>query len=156
MKKFINNKVYVAVHPETGAVITPSTNKPEFGTIRLDSQCVVVSRGGFLDIQKRSAFIRGRVEILESLGLKDHQMMQGKIIREESFEPFWDGQEPKINPTTQEIVLLDDKPVYMQHVYTEDMTQTDRFINSQADKEEEQGSEEPIKAEGAPQGDQTL
>lgn len=123
MKKAV---VRVAKHPDTGLVITPSDRNPEFGTIRLDAEQNVFSNG-FFSVQKRTAFVRGRVTDLESLGLKDGQVLTGQIVRKESFEPFYtksDGtpQEPKINPTTGEVVLTDGRPTYLDFEYTEDMS----------------------------------
>ena len=118
MKKAI---VKVAKHPETGNVITISEKNPEFGTIRLDAEQNVFS-DGFFSVQKRTAFVRGRLVDLESLNLKDGQVLAGQIVRKESFEPFYEGQTPKINPTTNEVVLTDGRPTYLEFEYTEDMS----------------------------------
>ena len=118
MKKAI---VRVAKHPDTGNVITISEKNPEFGTIRLDAEQNVFSNG-FFNVQKRTAFVRGRIVDLESLNLKDGQVLTGQIVRKESFEPFYDGQSPKINPTTNEVVLTDGQPTYLEFEYSEDMT----------------------------------
>lgn len=118
MKKAI---VRVAKHPETGNVITISEKNPEFGTIRLDAEQNVFS-DGFFNIQKRTAFVRGRLVDLESLNLKDGQVLAGQIVRKESFEPFYEGQTPKINPTTNEVVLTDGSTTYLEFEYTEDMS----------------------------------
>ena len=118
MKKAI---VKVAKHPVTGNVITISEKNPEFGTIRLDAEQNVFS-DGFFSVQKRTAFVRGRLVDLESLNLKDGQVLAGQIVRKESFEPFYEGQTPKINPTTNEVVLTDGRPTYLEFEYTEDMS----------------------------------
>ena len=118
MKKAI---VKVAKHPVTGNVITISEKNPEFGTIRLDAEQNVFSNG-FFSVQKRTAFVRGRLVDLESLSLKDGQILAGQIVRKESFEPFYEGQAPKINPTTSEVVLTDGRPTYLEFEYTEDMS----------------------------------
>ena len=118
MKKAI---VKVVKHPVTGNVITISEKNPEFGTIRLDAEQNVFS-DGFFNVQKRTAFVRGRLVDLESLNLKDGQVLAGQIVRKESFEPFYEGQTPKINPTTNEVVLTDGRPTYLEFEYTEDMS----------------------------------
>ncbi len=56
----MKKSVIVAVHPVTKAVITVNTNKPEFGTIRVD-QAITTMENGFLNNTKRSAFITGKV-----------------------------------------------------------------------------------------------
>lgn len=120
-------KSVVVKHPETGLVITPSVNKPEFGTIRIDQEASVFTNG-FFAVQKRTAFVRGRITDLESLGLKDGSTLDGKIIRKESFEPFYENQEPKINPQTNEVILTDGRPTYLEFVYTEDKDASDHWV----------------------------
>ena len=121
--------VRVASHPTTGAVITVSTNNPEYGTIRLDEETIQF-QNNFMNKSRRSVFIRGKVADLESLGYKAKQALAGKIIKRESFEPFYEGQEPKMNPTTQEVVLKDNKPVYLEFIYTLDAKAQDVWVES--------------------------
>ena len=121
--------VRVASHPTTGAVITVSTNNPEYGTIRLDEETIQF-QNNFMNKSRRSVFIRGKVADLESLGYKANQALAGKIIKRESFEPFYEGQEPKMNPTTQEVVLKDNKPVYLEFIYTLDAKAQDVWVES--------------------------
>ena len=120
-------KAVVVKHPETGLIITPSVNKPEIGTIRIDQEVSVFNKG-FFAIQKRTAFVRGRITDLESKNLKDGSTLDGKIIRKESFEPFYENQEPKINPQTNEVVLTDGRPTYLEFEYTEDKNASDHWV----------------------------
>ena len=120
-------KAVVVKHPETGLIITPSVNKPEFGTIRIDQEANVFNNSFFV-VQKRTAFVRGRITDLESLGLKDGSTLDGKIIRKESFEPFYENQEPKINPQTNEVILTDGRPTYLEFEYTEDKNASDHWV----------------------------
>lgn len=122
-----NNFVTVVKHPESGEVITKSSKNPEYGTIRVDALTVSMEKG-FLNKSNRSAFIRGKVSDLESLGLKDGSKISGKIIKRESFKPFYPGQSPKINPTTGEILLKDEKETYIEFVYTEDLSSCDTWV----------------------------
>ena len=128
MKNSVKKSVVVK-HPETGLVITPSVNKPEFGTIRIDQEASVFNNG-FFAVQKRTAFVRGRITDLESLGLKDGSTLDGKIIRKESFEPFYEKQKksPKINPQTNEVILTDGRPTYLEFEYTEDKNASDHWV----------------------------
>lgn len=134
MKNLVKKPVVVK-HPETGLVITPSVNKPEFGTIRIDQE-VNVFNNGFFAVQKRTAFVRGRITDLESLGLKDGSTLDGKIIRKESFEPFYENQEPKINPQTNEVILTDGRPTYLEFEYTEDKDASDHWVAESNEVEE--------------------
>lgn len=121
------NKVTVASHPETGNIITPSTKNPEYGTIRVDS-VETTFKNGFMNKSKRSAFIRGEIVNLESLNLKEGSQMNGKIIKTESFEPFFEDQECKINPTTGEVVLTNGRETFLQFEFTTDVNASDTFL----------------------------
>lgn len=121
--------VKVVKHPETGNVITVSTNNPEWGTVRVDSENKSFS-GGILNISKRTAFIRGRVEHLEAMNFRDGQPLAGKIQKQESFEPFYENQPPKINPTTGAEVLKNGKLTYLQFEYVEDPEALDLWIDA--------------------------
>jgi hypothetical protein len=117
----------VAAHPVTGNVITVSPNNPLFGTVRLDS--VETSfKDGFMNKSKRSAFIRGSIEDLESMNYRVGSVIQGKIIKIEGFQPFYPGQSPKINPTTSEIILTDGKETFLQFQFTQDSNAQDTRI----------------------------
>ena len=133
------SKATIVAHPETGLVITPSTNNPEFGTIRIEQVAQVFSNN-FFNSQKRVAFISGRVTDLETLNLRNGSTLEGKIIKQESFEPFYvkaDGtpQEPKINPTTNEVVLTDGRPTYLSFVYTENKSEMDHWVENEVVEE---------------------
>lgn len=125
----MKNQVKVAVHPETKVVITKNENKPEFGTIRLDQE-VITMENGFLNRTKRSSFLTGKLLDLQTLGFKEGQVLSGKIVRKESFEPMFVGHTPKINPTSKEEVLIGGKKVYFQDTYTEDETSSDILVSS--------------------------
>lgn len=115
-----STKVTVVAHPETGAVITPRKNNPEYGVIRLDQESVSMENG-YLNKSNRTAWLGGKIEDLQSLNLKAGSTLPGKIVRKESHTPFYEGQSPKINPQTSEVVLKDGKEVYMQDMYTDDL-----------------------------------
>lgn len=113
--------VKVVKHPVSGLVITVSTKNPKYGTVRLDESHTSFENG-FLNTQKRTAFLRGEVEQLEALGLKDEQKLPGKIIKRESYAPFYEGQSPKIYPEGSERagqpVLKNGRETYLEYVYT--------------------------------------
>ena len=119
--------VQVVKHPVTGLVITPSSNNPEWGTIRVDSENVSFTNG-IMNVNRRTAFIRGRVEHLNMMKLTDGKKLPGKIQRQESFSPFYEGQESKINPSTGEIIMTNGKESYIQFQYTEDPAALDLWV----------------------------
>jgi hypothetical protein len=75
-----------------------------------------INSDGFLNRQKRVAFLRSDIETLKeyvsSLNLKAGSTVPGKIVVEESTTPYFEGQEPKINPTSGEICTSDGAFVY--------------------------------------------
>lgn len=126
--------VKVVKHPTTGNIVTAGSN-PEYGTVRVDSETVSYTNG-YMNKSRRTAFIRGRVSDLESMNFKDGQRMIGIIQKQESFSPFYDGQTPKINPSTSEVILKDGKEVYLQYEYIEDTNAPkDVWVTPQAEIE---------------------
>lgn len=125
--------VIVKAHPDTNLVITPSPTKPEFGKFRVDSRHVSMENG-FVNIQKRTAFVAGRTEDLQSLGYKADQTIAGQIIKKESFEPFYEGQSPKINPSNKDVVLTNGKQTYLQYEFTQDLSAHDEWIGSTSEE----------------------
>ena len=119
--------VFLKSHPVTNLVITPSTNNPEWGTVRLESEQVTFANN-VMNKNKRVAFIRGEIKNLEQVFKKAEQPFQGKIIYRNSFTPLYEGHKPKINPTTQEAVLTDGKMSYMESIYTEDASAVDYWV----------------------------
>jgi len=123
----MKNSVKVAVHPETKAVITPSKNNKEYGTIRLEESGLRFSNG-FVNSTRRSAFIRGKLTALA--GFVAGMELPGTIIAKESLKPWYEGQSPKINPSTKAPVLFEGQPVYLQYEYSEDANAQDQLIKA--------------------------
>lgn len=126
--------VKVIAHPTTGTVITPSQNNPEWGTFRVDSVHTSFE-GGIVNVNKRTAFVRGKISDLEGLGLKAGQSLAGKILKKESYEPFYEGQSPKIYPSGErqgQAVLTNGRETYLEYEYTQNMEAHDVFSESQS------------------------
>lgn len=113
----MKNQVKIALNTKTKEVITPSKN-PEYGIIRVESTHVSFENE-FINESKRSAFLRAPIEFLEAQNYKEGTVLPGIIQKLESFEPFYEGQNPKINPRTEEIVLTNGKPTYLRYVFTQ-------------------------------------
>ena len=142
-----NTKVKVTANPDTGNVVTESTN-PEFAYIRVEQERTSLENG-FLNKQTRSAIIGGRTEELNELGWEAGKTLPGQIIVEEQLEPFYNNQDPKINPETGEILKVDGQPIYRQSRYTENMKLSDDLIqhdtvSQQSEAPEEQETEEEV------------
>ena len=120
--------VKVTAHPETGAIITPFEKNPEFGAVGVEQETITYNESGFLNRSKRTALIRGRVSELEEMNYKEGQILPGKIIVKESTSPAYDGHDPKINPTTGEVLMSGDHPIYRQTFYTENLSTPDSLV----------------------------
>ena len=126
--------VKIVAHPTTGQVITPSQNNPEWGTFRVDSVHTSFENG-IVNVQKRTAFIRGKISDLEGLGLRAGQTLPGQIVKKESYEPFYEGQSPKIYPSGErqgQPVLTNGRKTYLEYEYTQDMASCDVFFSTQS------------------------
>lgn len=120
----MSNQVQVTLHPETGAAVNP-TNNPEVYRIRVE-QSTTKCNSGFARIEKRSALINGPKEVMETLAKQ--KTLQGKIVVEESITPFWKGQEPKINPSTGEVVMQGGNPIYRRTTFTQNVQANDVLV----------------------------
>lgn len=114
-------------HPTTNLVITPSTNNPEWGTVRLESEQTTFANN-VMNKNKRVAFIRGEIKNLEQVFKTAGQFFPGKIVYRNSFTPLYEGHKPKINPTNQQPVLTDGKLTYFESIYTEDSSAVDFWV----------------------------
>lgn len=96
-------------------VIVLGEKNPEYGSIMFE-ETSFTNTGGFLNKQKRVAFLRSDVETLKeyvsSMGLKTGSIVPGKIVVLETTEPSYEGQSPKINPTSGEIITHKGNPIY--------------------------------------------
>lgn len=124
------------VDKSTGVPKTDLQMRP-IGSIMIAQEKVTLN-GGFMNASTRYAFLSGTVEFLESL-IKRHKLehgsdIPGQIIVLESLNPFFEGQQPKINPSTKAPIgfTVNDKfyPVYYQTRFTEDMNAKDKTIRS--------------------------
>jgi hypothetical protein len=107
---------------EANGVIGVNPNKPEFGSIMMRTTSWNTD-GGFLNKASRVHFLSGKVEELKelcaafSLNAGDDysaKVAPSRLIVQESTTPFYDGQAPKINPSTDEIVTYNGADVYRE------------------------------------------
>lgn len=119
-----DGKVRAMAHPETSDIYTINSGNENFCTIRLESK-LIHNANGLIVKQKRVAFLGIDTEIAKALEdgglLADGKELplNGKIVIEESLEPFWEDQDPKINPSTGEIIEWQGMPVYRQTRFLE-------------------------------------
>ncbi len=136
----MNNKVQI-IPDELGNVIRVSKNNSEFGHVRLEQQRIIFGNTGWVDRKPVSTLLHGKVENLQAMGLADLTEMQGKIVINESLEPF-NKKDPdrdlKIAGKTGIICCQDGQPIYRKTIFLSDVTAQDTLIahnNSDAIRE---------------------
>jgi len=134
-----NPKIFAVSHPQTGAMFTPNADNTHV-KVRVESTVVEITNG-YMNPRKRTAFITVKEEFLSEFcsaaglnpnaastadaegnfpALKVPFKLEGQIQVQESFEPFWEGQDPKINPSSGEVILKEGKEVYRQTQFVTD------------------------------------
>ena len=115
------------------SIVMISQNNPDSASIMLRTEILGVNDQGFLTTEKRVGLFKGKTEDIQRLaaGLKEGDDFSAKItpvkfVVKEKFEPFYSGQEPKINPQTKEVVTSSGAPVYRYtFVVSESSPETD-------------------------------
>lgn len=124
----------------------PFTSKEESDTttIRLETT-TMVSTNGYMNEQKRVAFVRMPNTVVEAFakfaGVPqlaknapiEHPVattLKGVLQVQESFEPFYAGQSPKINPSSGEVIEKDGKEVFRNTVFLSDENASDYLFGS--------------------------
>ena len=100
-------------------VVMVSANNPESASIMLVSETMSANDQGFLVTEKRVGLFKGETAKIKALGLKagdnfSEKVFPVKLVVKESHEPFFPGQEPKINPQTKAVITSEGAPVYRQ------------------------------------------
>jgi hypothetical protein len=83
----MNSKVFVQPD-ETGAVINVSENNPDYGYVRVQQTRTMVDDNGFLRRKSITALLPALIEDLQEMNLYAGQALDGKIVIEESLNPF--------------------------------------------------------------------
>jgi hypothetical protein len=83
----MNSKVFVQAD-ETGAVINVSENNPDYGYVRVQQTRTMVDDNGFLRRKSITALLPALIEDLQEMNLYAGQALDGKIVIEESLNPF--------------------------------------------------------------------
>lgn len=109
----MNSKVFV-VSDETGAVVNVSTNS-EYGYVRVQQTRTLIDDNGFVRRKSVSALMPGLIDDILAMNLYGGQLLDGKIIIEESLSPF-NKKNPerdlKIAGSTGIVCTLGGLPIY--------------------------------------------
>lgn len=113
---------------EMGNVVNVSPNNPEFGYIRVKQTTSSFNSDGWLTTEERYALLKGKLDALQSLGYDATTTLPGKLIRQESLEPFDDYSTPKIAGSSGVVCKLEGQPIYSRVKYDPTGTQHDVLI----------------------------
>jgi len=111
-------------------------NQPKFGSIGLRQE-VLLFRGNFVTVEKRVGYLNGTLSDLERVvdeynlrpdeGVPDS--FNKKLVIQESLEKSWETQNPKINPTTGEVLTYMGHSIYRRClVVDKDSPEEDVYI----------------------------
>jgi hypothetical protein len=159
----MNSKVFV-VADETGAVINVSDNNPDYGYVRVQQVRTMIDDNGFVRRKTISALMPGVIEDLTAMNLYGGQALDGKIVIEESLNPF-NKKNPqrdlKIAGETGIVCTLGGLPIYRRTKFTLNESASDITIEhdnieqlkaayaaAEASKQTVQASEEDFTIEG--------
>jgi len=127
----MNSKITVLADEATGTDVNVSQNNPDYGYIRVQQIRTMIDDNGFLRRKPVSALIPGTVDELKATGFFANQQLDGKIVVEESLEPFND-KEPtrdlKVAGETGIVCTLGGLPIYRRTKMSFDGTSADTLV----------------------------
>jgi hypothetical protein len=126
----MNSKVIVTADATTNSVVNVSEN-PEYGWIRVEQVRTMVDDNGFLKRKVVSAIVPGLLSDLQSSGFFSGQQLDGKIVVQESLEPFnkkTPERDLKIAGDTGVVCSIGGLPIYRKTVWSLDATAQDTLI----------------------------
>ena len=138
----MKTQVRILANSKTGQIVNMRTiTDKQTGEIQNVGSVMVQSKtlagfSGIARVQTRTAYVTLPEEALDMIGdqLIDGAVFpfDGKIVVEETLTPYIkkDGtkQEPKINPSTNEVITYQGQPVYRNTYFTEDLNAQDVFL----------------------------
>lgn len=127
----MNSKVIVLADETTKNVVNVSTNNPEYGYIRVQQVRTVVDDNGFLRRKVITALSPGLVSELTDMGFYAGQQLDGKIVIEESLEPFnkeTPERDLKVAGETGVLCTYAGLPIYRRTKFSFDANAVDTLI----------------------------
>jgi hypothetical protein len=110
----MSSKAVIVADATTGSVINMSSN-PEFGYVRVEQSVNQYDDNGFLRRKKLSAIISAPIGDLQEAGYYAGQLLDGKIIIQESTTP-WNEKNPerdlKVAGETGIVCTVEGQPIY--------------------------------------------
>lgn len=126
----MNSKVIVTADATTNSVVNVSDN-PEWGYLRVEQIRTMIDDNGFLKRKSVSAIVPGLLSDLQASGFFAGQQLDGKIVVEESLEPF-NKKNPerdlKVAGETGIVCTYGGLPIYRRTKFSLDGTIQDTLI----------------------------
>jgi hypothetical protein len=126
----MNSKVIVTADATTNSVVNVSDN-PEWGYLRVEQIRTMIDDNGFLKRKSVSAIVPGLLSDLQASGFFAGQPLDGKIVVEESLEPF-NKKNPerdlKVAGETGIVCTYGGLPIYRRTKFSLDSTMQDTLI----------------------------
>jgi len=123
----MSNKVTV-VETANNQVINVNANNPEFGYVRVGQTIPTFNEEGWLSTENRYFLLKGKINELQASGLSAGMELTGKLVRQESLEPFNDYSQPKVAGSSGVICKVEGQPIYSRIVYDRSGTMQDTLI----------------------------
>ena len=132
-----NSVKIIGKNNQSTEILGVSNNNPDYGYIRVESTGeVTFGTGGWLNSSSKTALIKGKTADLKTFIAKNNVTlgyeMPGQIVIMEQTTPFYAGQQPKINPSTSEVLYVTvngvKSPIYRSTEFTQDMTRVDSML----------------------------
>lgn len=117
------SKVLISKPEGATSILMVSQNNAEQAAIMLRQDTIGVNSQGFLTEEKRVAWFKGETvklqKLINTLGLKEgdnfsEKVTPVKLVIKESTTQFYNGQNPKVNPKSGEVITSNGVPVYRQ------------------------------------------
>lgn len=120
------------VPTEAGMVIRVSKNNPESGYILLRQERIEFNENGFAEPKPVTCLVKGDISYLKRFRWKPWQELSGKIVIQESLEPFRPksiNYDLKMSSRENGVVLVfEDQPIFRRTFYSKNEQHEDTFI----------------------------
>ena len=116
------------IETANGSAINVNPNNPEFGYIRVGQTLSKFNQDGWLQSENRYFLLKGKIEELQNSGIQSGHTLPGKLVRQESLEPFDAYSSPKVAGDSGVICTVNGQPIYSRVVYDATGTMQDALI----------------------------
>lgn len=120
------------VPTETGMVIRVNEKNKDFGYVLLRQLRDEFSENGFIEEKPVTCLVKGPVDVLKRKNWKPWQEIKGKIVVQESLEPFREKSleyDVKMSSSEGGVMLVhEDQPIFRRTFYSVNPEKEDNYI----------------------------